>query len=182
MTTNERRAGASMPVVAMLVSALCAAACTPTLDWRESRPDGGVTMMFPCRPEHHERSVRLGTTTVRMRLHSCSAGAAAFALAAVDVADPASVTPLLEALRGQAVANVGGAVTSHATPAIPGATPNVQSGRLRVVGRRPDGRGVVEHAAFFVKGLTLYQATVIGAEEAGGQETLDTFFGAIRLP
>ena len=38
-------------------------------------------------------------------------------------------------------------------------------------------------AAFFVKGLRLYQATVLGDDDApAAREAADTFFGAIRLP
>ena len=67
-------------------------------------------------------------------------------------------------------------------PAIAGATPNGQSALLRIDGRRPDGRPVVARAAFFVKGLRLYQATVLGAGEPVNAEALETFFASIRLP
>jgi hypothetical protein len=36
--------------------------------------------------------------------------------------------------------------------------------------------------AFFVKGLRLYQATVLGDDDPADGETLETFFGSIRLP
>ena len=62
-----------------------------------------------------------------------------------------------------------------------GATPNPRGAR-HVVGKPPDGSRVVADAAFFVKGLTLYQATVLGSDEVPGREAVDTFFGAIRLP
>ena len=126
--------------------------------------------------------MRVGDETVPLRLFSCTAVGTAFALAAFDVADPARVTGLLEALRSQAIANVGGTVMVEALPALPGSTPNPQSARLRIVGQRPDGRPVVEHAVFFVKGLTLLQATVIGADAPVDREAIDTFFDSIRLP
>jgi hypothetical protein len=171
------------PASAGLVAALSILACTPALDWRETRPEGsGVAMMFPCRPERQERPVRIGDQTLTLRLHSCTAGGSAFALAVAEVADPARVTVLLGALRSQAVANVQGTARAEAMPPIPGSTPNAQSARLRIVGARPDGRRVVEHTTFFVKGLTLFQATVIGADEPVDREAIDTFFGSIRLP
>ena len=183
MTTRARRAGGVSLALAGLVVALAMPACVPALDWRETRPEGsGVTMMFPCRPERQERPVRVGAETLALRLHSCTAAGSAFALASAEVADPARVTALLEAWRGQAIANVEGSATTEASAAIPGSTPNAQSARLRIVGKRPDGRRVVEHAAFFVKGLTLLQATVIGADEPVDREAIDTFFGSIRLP
>jgi hypothetical protein len=116
--------------------ALVLAACSPVFDWRESRPEGSdAALMFPCRPERHQRPVRLGAATLPMRLHACSAGDAVFSLSVLDVADPVQVTPLLAA-----------------------------------------------DAAFFVKGLRLYQATILGSDKAPGREAVDTFFGAIRLP
>ena len=176
-----RRPGVRSAVGAAL--ALVSVACSPTFDWREARLDGrGVAMMFPCRPQLQERKVPLGGAIVPMRMHACSAGGASFALAAVDAVDPARVTPELAALRAQVVANLAGAATAAAPLALAGATPNPESARLHIVGRRPDGSRVVADAAFFVKGLTLYQATVLGSDDVPGREAVDTFFGAIRLP
>jgi hypothetical protein len=113
-----------------------------------------------------------------MELHSCEAGGAPFSLAFVDAGDPGRVEPLLAALKASAVANIGG--TPAAQPfAPPGATPNPGSALLRVQGRLPDGRHVTEHAAFFVRGLRLYQATVLG--EALPEDSVQTFFAAIKL-
>ncbi len=66
-------------------------------------------------------------------------------------------------------------------PTIAGATPNPQSRFLRIEGRFPDGRVVVVHAAFFVKGVRVYQATVVGQGGGPVGETLETFFNSIRL-
>jgi hypothetical protein len=117
-----------------------------------------------------------------MRLYVCTAGTAAFSLAVLDVADPAQVTPLLAALRAQALANLSATLAGQGEFAPAGATPNPQSARVRMVGRRPDGRPVVAEAAFFVKGIRLYQATILGSDKAPGREAVDTFFGAIRFP
>jgi hypothetical protein len=53
--------------------------------------------MFPCRPQHRDRDVALGDKVVPMRLHACSAGGASFAVASLQVADPAGVTAALGA-------------------------------------------------------------------------------------
>ncbi|MEP7140370.1 MAG: hypothetical protein ABI745_12125 [Caldimonas sp.] len=183
MTTTTCRAGAAGPTLLALVATMAVLACAPALDWRETRPAGaGMAMSFPCRPEKQERPVRIGAQTVLGRLHSCSAAGASFALLAADVADPARVAPMLDLLRRQAAANVGGTVAAEALPVIAGTTANPESARLRIVGQRPDGRRVVEHALFFVKGLTLFQATVIDADEPVGREAIDIFFESIRFP
>jgi hypothetical protein len=180
----QKRALAPAVTAAVVAVALIdLVACAPTLDWREARPEGsGVVMLFPCRPDRHERVVRVSAAAVQMQLHSCRAGGATFSLAVADTADPGQVTPLLAALRAQATANLSGASVEETLPSIAGSTPNPQSVRLRIDGKRPDGRPVVAHAAFFVKGLRLYQATVLGTGEPVGAEALETFFASIRLP
>jgi hypothetical protein len=183
MRQRDQQHRGAAPRLAVLMAALLLAACSPALDWRESHPAGsGAILLFPCRPDRHERSVRVDDTTLRLQLHSCSAGGATFSLTVADGAEPAQVTPLLAALRRQALANLGAASsTERPLPPITGATPNAQSALLRIVGQRPDGRRVVAQAAFFVKGLRLYQATVLGDDDPGS-ETLATFFASIRLP
>ena len=167
-------------VSATLVWAL--AGCTPALDWRESRPEGsGAQLLFPCRPSAVERGVTVAGTTLHMKLHSCAAAGATFSLAAADAGASEHVTALLAALRGQAVANIAGKATPLPLSAIAGATPNGESGLVRIDGRLPDGRPVVEHAAFFVRGTMLYQAAVVQAGAPVGRDALDNFFGAIRL-
>ena len=164
-------------LAAVFLAAL--AACTPALDWREAYLEGsGVAMLFPCRPDRHERAVRLAGVDLRMQMHSCRAANATFSLTYVDAAQPAQVGTLLAELRDRAVSNIAGASTVQPFAA-PGATPNPHSARLRIEGRLPDGRAVAEHAAFFARGLRVFQATAIG--EAMSAEAVETFFGAIKL-
>jgi hypothetical protein len=59
-------------------------------------------------------------------------------------------------------------------------TPNAYAARLRLDGRGPDGTGLSEQAGFFVKGLRVYQATVLGKTLPA--EVADTFFAGLRLP
>jgi hypothetical protein len=182
MATTAGRTSGWPPAVAATVATMLLA-CAPALDWRDARLEGGsVTMMFPCRPERQERPVRIGAQTLTLQLHSCAAAGSRFALVIGNGADPERVTALLEAWRAQTVANVDGAAVSEPSPPVPGSTPNAQSVRLRIVGRRPDGHPVVEHATFFVKGLTVFEATVIGTGEPVDRDAVDTFFGSIRLP
>jgi hypothetical protein len=182
MQTRARQPGVR-GAAAAIAGAFVALGCAPTFNWRETRPEGsGVALMFPCRPAHQERRVRIGRAVLPMQLHSCTAGGALFMLASVDAADPAEVTPLLAAFRSQAAANLAGTATELGPFAPTGATPNPQSARLAIAATRPDARRVVAQAAFFVKGLRLYQATVLEADDASGREAVDTFFGAIRLP
>ena len=155
------------------------AGCSPALDWREARPAGsGLTMLFPCRPESDARPVATSGGPIRMNMHVCRAAGLTFSILFGEVAEPAHVTDSLIELRAAAVANIAGSAAVQPWQ-VPGATPNAQGALLHIEGRLPGGRAVVEHAAFFVKGLTLYQATVLG--DTVPAETADTFFRAIRL-
>ena len=211
------------PWIAVL-AAVCVAACSPALDWREFVPEGtDLHVGFPCRPDRHARQVTVADAPTRMEMLSCSAGDATFAVAFVDVADPARVGATLAALRATTIGNLQGAGTQPATPRlgtppaapqtvplpllspqtaasplappqsatsplvppqpatlqIPGMTPNPEAARLIVAGRLPDGAAVQAHAAFFTRGLRVYQATVIGAQPA--LPVVETFFAALKF-
>ena len=52
--------------------------------------------------------------------------------------------------------------------------------RVLITGRLPDGAPVQEHAAFFVRGLRVYSASVIGAEPS--PTAVEAFFSGLRFP
>lgn len=161
-----------------LLALLCA--CSPTLDWREARPEGGVVAMFPCKPSTDARMVTLDGVRVRMLLSACRAGDATWALAAADVADPARVTPALAALRSASAVNLGAAVQRVGSMQVSGMTPNPQAERVRIQGKLPGGEGVTLESGFFAKGTWVFQATVMGAKPSG--EAVATFFDGLKLP
>jgi hypothetical protein len=162
------------------VAALVMVACTPSLDWREVRPDGsGLVGLMPCRPSVYQRSVRLAGPAVPLSLSACSADGLTFALAFADLGDPARVSAALAELQASALANVGAGQPEPMLLKVEGATPNPASARLRLVGRLPDGRPVEEQVAVFSQGTRVFQATLIGT--ALPAEVADTFFGGLRL-
>ena len=159
---------------------LAVGACSPALDWREFDPEGsGLTVTFPCRPDHHARTVRVAGAAVKMDMLVCTASDITFAVSYLDVADPAGVSAALSDLRAAAKANVGGGDGTAGTASVPGMTPNPQAARLRLAGRRPDGAPLQEQAVFFAKGLRVYQATVVG--RILPDEPVDTFFSGLKL-
>lgn len=168
--------------VLSLCLAWFATACTPTLDWRESRPEGsGLLALFPCKPAAHVRKLMLASLAVEMSLHACSAGGAAYAVGHADVGDPRQVGAALEALLQAAAGNIDATGPDAALPlAVPGMTPNPSAARRAFAGHLGDGRRVDEQVAVFAYGTRVYQATVVAAKLDA--EALDTFFGALRLP
>jgi len=155
-------------------------ACTPTLDWREFEPeDSGIVVTFPCRTDRHARQVVVAGATARMEMLVCEAGGATFALAFIDVAGPTEVSSALAGLRAAAASNLGVAEPAAEPLRVRGMTPSPMAARLRITGRRPEGAAVQEQAAFFAKGLRVYQASVLGPVLTDA--VVDTFFGGLKL-
>ena len=167
--------------IAVLASALAGPACSPTLDWRELRPEGtGIAVTFPCKPDRHARPIVVAGHAVRMEMLVCSAGGSTYALAFADLPDPAAVAPALAELRALAVTNIAAVPAPAASLQVPGMTPSPQAARVVLSGRYPDGAAVYEQAAFFAKGMRVYQASVVGNRPAG--DAADTFLAALKLP
>lgn len=170
---------AGRPLVLLAAAAL--GACSPTLDWREFVPEGSeISATFPCRVDRHARPVVVAQASVRMEMLVCNAGDATWAVSFFDVADPSRVAATLADWRETAVRNVQGAVAQQQPWEIRGMTPNSEAQRLVVVGRLPDGAAVREHAVFFVRGLRVYSATVLGANPP--PQAVDTFFNGLKFP
>lgn len=162
---------------ALLASLL---ACSPTYDWREFEPDGaGLRLTFPCRPDRHARKVVASGAATQLEMLVCSAGDATFAVAFATLSDPAAVATTLGEWRAAASANLGGATAGVSPLRVVGATPNAQAALLLMRGRRPDGSAVMQQAAFFARGLRVYQASVIGNELPA--EATETFFAGLKV-
>ena len=169
-------------ITAMLVLACAANGCTPTLDWRESRPEGaGLLLMFPCKPAAQARKLTLAGAAVEMTLHACTAGGVTYALGHADVGQPQWVERALAELSAAAARNVGASPAPNVTPMkIPGMTPNPLAGRRTFAGQLADGQRVNEQLVLFAHGTRVFQATMVGANLDA--EAIEMFFGALRLP
>jgi hypothetical protein len=160
--------------------ALGLAACSPTLDWREVRAvEDAAVALFPCKPDRLSRDVALAGAKVQMHLASCTVQGVTYALGHAAVAEPAQIGPALAAMRYAAGANIGGQPTVLGAFAVPGMTPHPLAEKLEISGRGPDGDPVREQAAFFTKGMRVYQATIVGA--AIDPDAADTFFSGLEL-
>lgn len=156
-------------------------ACTPSLDWREVRPEGsGAVALFPCKPSTDARMVTLAGARVRMVLAACNAGDATWAVAHADVADAARVAPALEALRAASVANLAGTAERVGPMKVEGMTPNARAERVRVLGKLPGGEAVTLEGGVFTRGTRVYQASVMG--KSLDAEAVAVFFDNLKLP
>jgi hypothetical protein len=166
---------------AALIALVLLCACSPTLDWREVRPEGsGAVALFPCKPSTDTRMVTLDGAPVRMLLAACRAGDATWALAVADVGDPARVAASLTALRSATAANLGADAQRVGALQVSGMTPNPLAERYRIQGKLPGGEAVTLEAGFFSKGTRVFQATVMGPQVSG--EAVANFFDGLKLP
>ena len=164
------------------------AGCTPTLDWRDTRPEGsGLQLQFPCRAGGQSRDLPLAGVRVNLALHACAAGGLTWGLSHADVGDVARVGPALLELAAAARANLGADAGMPVPLPVPlsmslsvrGATPNPASGLWQVQGRLPDGTPVQMQVAVFARGTRVFQATVLG--ENLSSEAADIFFASMQL-
>jgi hypothetical protein len=115
-----------------------------------------------------------------MEMIVCTTAETTFAVTFFDLADPAHVSIALRELKSTALANVQGASPRTSPLQIKGMTPNGDAVRFNVDGRMPDRAAVREYAAVFVRGLRVYQATVIGARP--DLQGVEVFFGGLKFP
>jgi hypothetical protein len=163
-----------------LVALLLLCACSPTLDWREVRPEGArVVALFPCKPSNDARMVTLDGVRVRMVLLACQAGDTTWALVMADMADPQRVASALVALREASAANLGAPPQVLGPMTLSGMPPNAQSQRVRFSGKLPGGEPKTMETGFFADGTWVFQATAMGARLS--REAVDTFFDSLKL-
>lgn len=156
------------------------AGCTPTYDWREIRPDGAaLTALFPCRPQLLSRRVDLAGAKLQMQMHVCRSGDETLAVAFVDVDEPGQVSAIVRSLRGAAQANFLATQVQVSALHVPGMTPNPNAALVLMLGASTQGEPVAATAAFFVRGLRVYQATIFGARV--NTEVSQTFIAGLKL-
>ncbi|WP_157271129.1 hypothetical protein [Azohydromonas aeria] len=158
--------------------AVSVAACTPALNWREVRLDGGAVALFPCKPQHQTRTLALDGQPVALTLHACEAAGLRFAVARADVQEPARVEAALAALAAAQARNLQATLPAGEPVQVPGMTPNAQARRYALTGRRPDGSGVQAQLLLFARGTQVLQATVLDA--APDAPAVHTFMEALR--
>jgi hypothetical protein len=167
-------------VCGLLLATVIACGCAPALDWRQVRfADIGLEAQFPCRPAGLAREVQLAGKRAPMEMHGCAAEGSTYAVGVIALDDVRDVAAVLYTLKAAAAQNLQTTVTAGEGFAVPGMTPNPQSGRWALKGRRPDGSAVVEHLLVFARGTRVYQASVLGGDPA--PEVVLQFLSGIRV-
>lgn len=170
------------PVVCVWVAGLSvlAAACAPSLDWREVRQDeAGLMMLMPCKPEQRTRQLALVGRPVQMRVLGCTADGTTWGLSTADLADPALVGPALAELRAARRLNLDGTETAVKAAQVGGMTPQAQAVRFSIAGKLPDGTSLTDQSLLFAHGTRVFHAAALGGKPSA--QELETFFDGLKL-
>ena len=180
----------------LLAVAASMAACSPTFNWRDVRPEGtALSLLMPCKPDKAEKKVPLGDPLVVLRLLGCDAGGATFAVAVAEVGDATRVAGVLAQWQNGTLANmkappVGqpfsqrqGVSEQGATEILPwklpGAALQPPAVLIKARGQRADGTAVNGQAAYFVQGTQVFQAVMYAAEIK--PEVAENFFSSLKF-
>lgn len=169
--------GALAPVLTLM---LCLTACSPTLNWRDVRPEGTqLNLLLPCKPDKAQKLVPLGGQPTQLRMLGCDAGGLTFAVSVADIKDAAAVPATLVAWQQLTLSNMK-AVPGHTTAPLklPGANGAVAV-RFQAKGQRMDGSPVMGHAAYFAQGATVFQAVIYGADIQA--DIAETYFSGLKF-
>lgn len=171
------------------MSSLLLAACSPALDWRETQaPGAGLTLLFPCKPQSHERSVEVAGQPWSAQLLACDAGGMTFA--ALALSPPSSLGQgsgdaaprmgsLLPDLARSAASRWGpldGEQTAPRGVQLPPGMPSQWTRHLRAA---PGAPVTATHALFIATPKGLAQLSVHG--ERLSEAALENFLGQWKV-
>jgi hypothetical protein len=166
---------------------LLLAACNPTFNWREVRPDNtALSLLLPCKPDRAEKTVPLGGQPVPLLMLGCDAGDATFAVAVADIGDVSRAEAVLAQWQALTLANmkagpVGTAAgATQVTPFRPsGMAGGAPALMVKSTGQRADGQAVAGQAAYFARGSQLFQVVLYAA--VMDAEVAETYFSSLRF-
>ncbi|MDM4767971.1 hypothetical protein [Pelomonas sp. SE-A7] len=163
----------------LLLAAL--AACTPSLNWREVRPEGttDLVLMFPCKPEQETRPLVApdAPATARMGLARCETAGLGFSLSWADVPDPSQLGPSLQQMRAAVVDGLKLPAGEPQALQLAGMMPSPHA--LTQALGAPDGKGPQARLAVFARGLRVYQLMMLGPRADAA--AWEGFLGSLRL-
>jgi hypothetical protein len=166
--------------IGVTVVACLLAACSPTFNWREVRPDETrLALLLPCKPDKAEKMVPLGGRPTSLRLLGCDTGGATFAIAVADMGDAARVADVLTQWQALTLANMKAGAPQVSSLILRGAAPSPVPVLVKAQGQRADGTAVNGQAAYFAQGTQVFQAVVYADKLA--PEVAETYFASLSF-
>jgi hypothetical protein len=168
--------GAGRPASALLTAVMLLAACSPTLNWREVRPEGTrLALLLPCKPDKAQKTVPLGGPATPLSMLGCDAGGATFAVAVAQLGDAAQAEAVLAQWQSLTLANMKAGPAQVSSLKVPGTTAVL----VKAQGRRADGAAVEGQAAYFAQGSQVFQVVLYADRIA--PEVAETFFSSLKF-
>jgi hypothetical protein len=157
--------------LSLLLGTLLLAACSPKLDWREVKGDQATySVLMPAKPSSFSRQVDLDGLQVMMTMTAAEADDATFAVGTAELADAAQVPHALAAMKTAMINNIRGSVRSEK-----------HNGGFDIeAAGTAKGQAVVLYAHFVAQDKRVYQAIILGKENAIAPETQETFFTSFK--
>jgi hypothetical protein len=180
-----------------LCTAIALSACTPSYNWRESFVIDKVTsdktegprfakVLLPGKPATMERSIQLGTLTVKMTMMGAKVEDTTFTVAHATLpnADAQMQVAALAAMRLQMVRNIQGAETAASEVAIAivddsGRSVGTRTAQVIQAKGNVKGQALVMHAGFVADANRVYQWIALGPKLDPDQTK--TFIQSFRL-
>lgn len=164
---------------------LSVAACSPTYNWRDVRPDNTrLSLLLPCKPDKAQKTVPMGGQATVLTMLGCDAGGATFAVVVADLGDASKVASVLAQWQSLTLSNMK-AGTAGADAAVvqslklAGASIPPAPVLVKARGRRADGSAVTGQAAYFAQGSQVFQV-VLYADKIK-PELSETFFSSLKF-
>jgi hypothetical protein len=168
------------PAALMLAVSSLIAACSPTFNWREVRPDETrLALLLPCKPDKAEKMVPLGGRPTALRLLGCDAGGATFAVAVADLGDASRAGDVLAQWQALTLANMKAGTPQVTALKLKGGAPTPAPVLVKAQGQRADGTAVSGQAAYFAQGTQVFQAVVYAGKLA--PEVAETYFASLSF-
>jgi hypothetical protein len=180
-----------LPVLSISATLLMSA-CSPSLNWRETRIAGtDLTAMMPCKSAQHQRTVPLAGLTVTLHMTACDADGATFAIAHTSIPDSSAAPRVLAEWRKTTLSNMNAKSVREArdtakSPATPSSSLPTAPGTSMLAiaqGQRGDGSAVTLQGVWFARGAQVFHAAVYAPTQAGNVTTATTepFFSGLKF-
>jgi hypothetical protein len=154
------------------------AACNPTFNWRDVRPDAApLALLMPCKPDKAQKIVPMAGQPTDVSLLSCDAGGVTFALAVADVKDADRTAAVMVQWQTATLANIKAPPTSSTPLKLPGLSGGAVI--VKAVGLRANGQVVASQAAYFARGSQVFQAVMYADKIA--PDIAETFFSGLKF-
>lgn len=168
----------------MLIAAIIAlAGCSPKYDWREVHgTDAPFVVLLPAKPATFSRPVNLDGMQVTMVMTAAEVGGVTFAVGSAELPDAGAAQLALLAMKKAMLNNIQGTIQSEksaATVSGAAATSSIATD-IEATGSI-GGKPARLFARFAAQDKRVYQAIVLGPEQALSRDAVDSFFTSFKL-